>query len=260
MVNRAGIASEFDESNNLQSVNIGGTDLAAAFVSYQAETNGAVRVLAQVHNLGAPTASNSVLAIRREGDTGAPLATATVPALGPGQLAQIALDLPAGTQPAGTAAYRLFADDTQVNPDVNPGNNTVAFTVNLTLDTDGDGMPDWYENQYSFLSATNPADALLDYDHDGISNLAEYLSGTDPGDPMSYLRINSIMVGGANGVAITWGSVTNKFYAVQRSSGLGSPPMFTSIAEHLLSTPPQNSYLDLSATNGGVFFYRVCVE
>ena len=260
VVNRAGVTSEFDETNNVQSVSIGGTDLAAAFVACQAETNGAVRVLAQVHNLGAPAASNSVLAIRREGATGAPLATAAVPALGPGQLAQVALDLPAGTQPGGTAAYRLFADDTQVNPDVNPVNNTLAFTVNLTLDTDGDGLPDWYENQYSFLNATNPTDALLDYDHDGMNNLAEYLAGTNPDDPMSYLRINSISVGGTNGVVITWGSVTNKFYAVQRSSGLGSSPVFSSIAEHQFSTPPENNYLDLSATNGAAFFYRVCVE
>ncbi len=62
-----------------------------------------MRVIAQVQNLGAPSATNSVLAIRRAGQTNAPLATAEVPLLEPGRLAQVALDLPAGTQPEGEA-------------------------------------------------------------------------------------------------------------------------------------------------------------
>ena len=75
--------------------------------------NGAVRVIAQVQNLGAPTATNSVLAIRRNGDTATPLATVDVPMLEPGRLAQVALDLPPGTQPEGETIYRLFADETR---------------------------------------------------------------------------------------------------------------------------------------------------
>jgi hypothetical protein len=35
---------------------------------------------------------------------------------------------------------------------------------------------------------------------------------------------------------------------------------FTNLAEHILSTPPQNVYLDLSATNANIFFYRIKVE
>ncbi len=62
--NWAGLASEFDWSNNVASVSIGGTDLAVSLVGYSTETNGAMRVIAQVQNLGAPSATNSVLAIR----------------------------------------------------------------------------------------------------------------------------------------------------------------------------------------------------
>jgi len=67
------LAGELDGSNNVTSVSIGGTDLAVSLVSYSAETNGAVRVIAQVQNLGAPTATNSVLAIQQYGSTNAPL-------------------------------------------------------------------------------------------------------------------------------------------------------------------------------------------
>ncbi len=131
VVDQTNAAAEFNPGNNTQSVSVGGTDLAVSLVSYNALTNGSVRVIAQVQNLGAPAATNSVLAIRSYGQIGAPLTTAQVPALDPGQLAQVALDLPVGTQPTGEATYQLFADDTRIVPDVNTNNNVAAFSVVL---------------------------------------------------------------------------------------------------------------------------------
>ena len=48
----------------------------------------------------------------------------------------------------------------------------------LTLDTDGDGMPDWWEVKYSLNRLMN--DAGGDPDGDGWSNLYEYQHGTNP--------------------------------------------------------------------------------
>ena len=48
-------------------------------------------------------------------------------------------------------------------------------------DTDGDGLPDWYEALYpGTLNSTNPNDAALDPDSDGLTNLQEFFNGTDP--------------------------------------------------------------------------------
>jgi hypothetical protein len=263
VANRDSLAGEFDPSNNVQSVSIGGTDLAVGLVSYQADTNGAVRVIAQVQNLGAPSATNSVLAIKREGDTNAPLATADVPLLESGRLAQVALDLPVGTQPAGDSFYRLLADYKHAVADVSSNNNTLAFAINLWIDSDGDGIPDNWMMQY-FGHVTGQADDLSraqdDADGDGMSNLAEYLAGTDPKDPRSYLRLTSIMAGGTNGVLVTWGSATNKLYSLQRAGGVSGGVGFTNIAEHILSRPPENAYLDVAASNSPSLFYRVRVE
>ena len=47
------------------------------------------------------------------------------------------------------------------------------------LDADGDGLPQWWENEHA-LSDTNPADAAADQDGDGRSAGQEFMAGTHP--------------------------------------------------------------------------------
>lgn len=51
-----------------------------------------------------------------------------------------------------------------------------------TVDSDGDGMPDWWEEKFAFDPA-DPSDAMLDPDGDGYANLAEFHAGTNPNSP-----------------------------------------------------------------------------
>lgn len=48
-----------------------------------------------------------------------------------------------------------------------------------TLDTDADGIPDWWENFYGYSYANN-GDATANDDGDGATNLVEFMDGTDP--------------------------------------------------------------------------------
>ena len=48
-----------------------------------------------------------------------------------------------------------------------------------TIDSDNDGMPDWWEIKYGF-DPHDPADAAQDADNDGVTNLEEYRKGTNP--------------------------------------------------------------------------------
>ena len=100
-----------------------------------------------------------------------------MPALAPGLLAQIALDVPPGAVPEGDSFFALTADDGLVVADVNRDNNTSRFAVNYFVDIDGDGMPDQWERD-NFLDPNNPADAAEDFDGDDVSNLTEYRAGT----------------------------------------------------------------------------------
>ncbi|MBU1631318.1 MAG: HEAT repeat domain-containing protein [Candidatus Omnitrophica bacterium] len=59
------------------------------------------------------------------------------------------------------------------------------ITVNVdnsNLDSDNDGMPDWWEILYG-LDPYNPDDADGDPDEDEVTNLLEYIYNTDPTNP-----------------------------------------------------------------------------
>jgi len=49
-----------------------------------------------------------------------------------------------------------------------------------SIDYDNDGLPTWYERGYTFLDERNPADAAMDQDSDGLTNLQEYTNNTVP--------------------------------------------------------------------------------
>jgi hypothetical protein len=58
------------------------------------------------------------------------------------------------------------------------------------LDSDGDGLPDSWEVARG-LNAFDARDALRDDDRDGLTNLQEYLAGTDPFNPFSSLKLET---------------------------------------------------------------------
>ena len=73
-----------------------------------------------------------------------------------------------------------------------------SFTARLRLsveDSDGDGMPNWWEiiHADAGLSPTNEADAFIDYDSDGLVNLHEFWTGCDPLSPDGSNTVLSVM-------------------------------------------------------------------
>jgi len=73
----------------------------------------------------------------------------------------------------------------------------------LEVDSDNDGMPDWWENQYG-LDPNDPSDAAEDCDGDGATNLEEFLAGTDPCDTTPPTIVSIESTGTFDTVSITF--------------------------------------------------------
>ncbi len=123
-------------------------------------------------------------------------------------------------------------------------------------DSDGDGLPDWWENQH-FAGNANPN---ADPDGDGYTNMQEYLAGTDPNNANSFLSFTNINAQTNGTYLLTWPSISNKTYSVYRSATLTTNLAgFYLIASNVLATPPTNSLLDTNAPVGAKQFYRLGV-
>jgi len=102
------------------------------------------------------------------------------------------------------------------------GSGNATHTTNHTrIDFDMDGLPDEFEVAYG-LNTNNMADALGDLDGDKMSNLAEFIAGTDPSDPASYLKIEQTTVPGQ--ARILFGARPGKSYTVQYADALSGGP------------------------------------
>ena len=99
--------------------------------------------------------------------------------------------------------------------------STFTLTVaELQYDADGDGIADAWERTY--WGDLTTATAHSDFDGDGFSDLWEFLAGTDPTDATSLLIIENLVPFAVQGqgALITWRSVPNRFYRLDRSTNL----------------------------------------
>ncbi len=108
-----------------------------------------------------------------------------------------------------------------------------------TLDADGDGMDDFWEDANG-LDSSNPDDAFADPDGDGLSNIGEYRVGTDPHKrdtngngvwdgaevgmcqdplaPFDGVVINNVWIGGRH--ALSWNGDSGAVYDIEMSTNL----------------------------------------
>jgi len=162
--------------------------------------------------------------------------------------------------PAETVAQRIERILANVTPVAGlAGQVVTGGRLNLarSVDTDGNGLPDWWEQQ--FFGQLTSTDPNADPDHDGASNLAEFLAGTDPTNFNSALRLTALPAAGTNGVVLEWRGVAGRYYRLLGATNLLNG--FDSVIRtNLAATPPLNTVTDAVPASASARLYRLELE
>jgi len=133
------------------------------------------------------------------------------------------------------------------------GRGSIATSVITLADTDGDGIPDNWENKYQF-NTNNAADRLADPDGDGMLNWQEYQAGTDPTNALSNLKLISTRLTN-NLLRLQFQSVSNRTYAIQQSGSLDDTN-WPALARFIARRTNRTEVITFPLTNANQF-YRI---
>lgn len=160
------------------------------------------------------------------------------------------------------------------SPCINAGNNAY---VSSPIDLDGNprivgGTVDIgaYEFQspasqlsYAWLQQYGlPTDGSADFtdpDGDRANNWQEWQSATVPTNALSALRLLTPQTVGTN-LVVSWQSVANKLYYLERSTALATNASFLPLASNLVGQAGFTTFTDTNAAPAGSRFYRVGVQ
>ena len=149
----------------------------------------------------------------------------------------------------GTYLYRVVVKSAST-PTI--GVSHTQAPVVVLADTDKDGLPDAWENANG-LNANAAGDAALDADGDTMTNQEEYIAGTNPQDPNSYLNVGNVAAG--NSATITFQALSNKTYTVEFNDSL-SAPAWSKLAD-VVATPTNRTATVIDPSPADTRFYRL---
>ncbi len=186
-------------------------------------------------------------------------ASGATPASGSGGIAEIELRL-LNSAPPGTVALAEITDvdlnDRQIP--AQPGGYGIIRVQEI--DSDGDGMPDAWENAFG-LNPFDPSDANLDSDEDSTTNLEEFIADTDPINPENYLALTPLPDSTGAGLELQWQAAAGRVYQlecapIEGSAGWtdavewlpeGTRNEFQRMDDDTITVPLNSSMLDSSA-------------
>jgi hypothetical protein len=135
---------------------------------------------------------------------------------------------------------------------INGISHGAQISIIVLADRDLDGIPDVWESANQ-LDPDLKDDAAWDSDGDTMINRDEYIAGTNPKDPTSYLHVQQVAPG--NSATITFQTVSNKTYTIEYTDDLASPAWAKLTDVSATTTNRAASVID--PTPGATRFYRI---
>jgi ELWxxDGT repeat protein len=167
-------------------------------------------------------------------------------------LPQMVADIDSGTSGSNASGLRAINGGLFLAADSGDGFGQELYRLvpDAVVDSDEDGMPDDWEIEHGLnLDMDDTAD---DLDGDGVSNLAEFVAGTDPQSPPSAFQAE------LDGTfRLSWPSVPGKTYLVSANTGSGWEPFQTVSAA---PAPADHTVLKLTPPTSGLLLFRVGVS
>jgi hypothetical protein len=161
------------------------------------------------------------------------------------------------------------------SPCIDAGNDSIVQPAWLDLDGNprimgahvdmgayefqSDTLLAFYNWLQSYGLAADLSAISADPDQDGMNNWQEWLAGTNPTNAASVLRLQRpLFVPGS--VTLTWSSVTNRAYFVERATNLALLPAFSLLQTNIQGLLDTTSFTDTNPPISGPAFYRVGVQ
>jgi hypothetical protein len=175
---------------------------------------------------------------------------------GTATIGTLTVTIPAGA-PA-SAAYAVTFDHASASPNglASFPNSKLTGLLTLASRTNScyhDGIPDswrmrWFGTTNNLLSSSNACPS-----GDGINNWKKFVAGIDPNTPNNFPSVVSKTAPSGYNSAVTWPSVLNKQYVIERSSSL-----FNGTWSTISTNTGTGGSMEFDDTNASaVRFYRV---
>jgi len=147
----------------------------------------------------------------------------------------------------GSDATVFLEEEKSSDTEVNHGSERVGFLAveqglirSGLADRDGDGIPDWWEEDH-FGGPTNAVSGA-DSDGDGFDNYSEWTADTNPTNPASFFMLGGISKTGA--VDIQFDSSSNRIYRLQFLNSLQSTTWSNLLGQQRRGVGGMDSFTD----------------